>query len=253
MSENARRIKGKKRKDQGIAIQEDALEAGWAESKKIEPREERPEELEWPMSHLPEGAQESSLKELTALLIEDPRGWALLSGVERGAAGLEKYRARNDHHEAAAAFSFCLNGITWTFFEDPSDGYRSSMRAIARQEGNRCQEKFEPIALKPVMIQYVDETKQELSLAEALEVWASGQWGPSMLELRSPESGAWALAAGTSHSDDYYPSFVGGHSPEELSKASLLGIAQLLELEKELEKSPTKKKTVGTAIKTPRI
>lgn len=202
-----------------------------------------------PLSQLPQEARVVSFAQLAMSLAEDPRGYALLTGVERGAAGLESFRLMDwsDYpggKRAGAAFSFCVNDRTYTAFESPGDGYRSSMAFLIEREGNWCESEFEPCALHPqleISRNYDDEARR-LSISDPKGGMAD------ILALIVPGTQRAALSVGTSRADDWYPSFVGYHDPEALGMAREMGVALAYELDAELPApapTPTKRPRKG--------
>lgn len=183
-----------------------------------------------PLSMLPEGAWVVGFKELAERLAASPKGLALLTGIERGAAGLERFVEVSYDHEVGRAFSFCVDGATYTAFENPDDGYRSSMGSMVAREGNWCETQFEPCAL---IATFANE--RDLGWANSTE----DSFGPSderaahsdILRLHEPSGMEVALAVGTRRSDEYYPCFVGHHCPKTLQKARDLGLALAGELD----------------------
>lgn len=221
----------RRREAQGLGLAEEAPE--WREW-----MDEDEPDLDRPLSFLPEGARVVGFLELAVSLAADARGYALLTGVERGAAGLDEFRCARDSwsasSEAAQAFSFCVNGVTYTAFESSSDDYRSSMRALVAREGNWCECQFEPCALAPEFVEYrdYDEKNQRWSPRDP-EAGMS-----DVLELCVPGSERAALRVGTNRSDEWYPSFVGAHDPLALQAAREMGVALGYELDDELPEAP---------------
>ena len=93
---------------------------------------------------------------------------------------------------------FRLDGKVYTVIEDPEDGYRSSMREIVLLKGKKMVNYFSPVA---VVGHYVN---------------ARGCESCDILELISITSGKVILEIGTDNTGDYYPSFVGNFSPENI-------------------------------------
>lgn len=176
---------------------------------------------------LPPGAESMGFLELAMALAADKRGYALLTGVEDGAAGLELFQAAEWRGAArlatGCAFSFCVNGVTYTAFEDPDDGYRSSLSHLVARPGNWCKVRFEPCALLPRF-----RTSRHCVSAEGNPMIEPGDeraQNTDLLELLHPGTSEVALVVGTESADDYYPCFVATHDSEVLTRAHALGIA----------------------------
>jgi hypothetical protein len=161
------------------------------------------------------------------------RPYCLLTGIERGPAGIpEAYHRASvsgaDDELVGSSFSFCVDGCTYTAFEDPEDGYRSAMGNIAVRPGNHCQIQFEPCACVPVLSDYScddDAPGDRVETAFSDIASAEAQAGACLLSLEHPLTGQTVLSVGTDYSEDYYPSFVGYHDPEALSSAQACGLA----------------------------
>jgi hypothetical protein len=108
----------------------------------------------------------------------------LLSGVE--------YRPDTGN---GASISFCLSGITYTAIENPSDGYRSSMRELII--GGSAGSGFEPCLVEGRMTP--DDGDRH-----------------DILELVDGTTHKVVLAVGTRRTDDYYPSFIVDWQPQNL-------------------------------------
>lgn len=157
----------------------------------------------------------ATLAELHGMLMSHPKKWGILSGVENGPAGLDpdvdpgvaKAFAQQGCQidSVANSFSFCVNGRTWTAFENPEDGYRSSLGLIAMREGNYCSTTFPSVALTP---------RLEFSTYK----------DAVLLLLVHPATQEIALQVGTQDHDDYYPCFVASHDPKVLSSAGALNL-----------------------------
>lgn len=201
-----------------------------------------PEPLDTPLSFLPPEARKVGFMELAVMLAADPRGYALLTGVERGPAGLDKFRSSRSSwgpsgdDEPAGSFSFCVNGTTYTAFESSCDDMRSSMRDLVARDGNWCSVRFEPCALIPEFV----------SCGSWDDERDGRRWRPSqpeagmadMLELCVPGSSIAAVSVGTNRADDWYPSFVGWHDPQALQRAVELRVSLSYELDAELPPAP---------------
>lgn len=176
------------------------------------PSDEECAELEGELK-LPLGHVFVDLEQLMAICLS-LREFVLLTGVEEGFAGLnmELIQASYDT-DVGSAFSFCLDGRTYTAVEDSIDGYRSCLGSLIAREGNFCKTQFEACALWPAMNDSEDE---------------------HIFELRIQPGGEPALFVGTSYYDSYYPCFVGGHSAQMLQLARDMGTALAIELDETL-------------------
>lgn len=168
-------------------------------------------------------------EELAAALAASPRGFAWLTGVERGPAGLDAKTlgAIGLAPGIGEAFSFCVDGKTYTAFEDPDDGYRSALGFMAARDGNWCDCVFEPCAL----IATFSDGEGDSPLLPPNDPEAARAF---LMQLHDPSSMAIALQVGTSHAEDWYPCFVAVHDPVVLERARALGIALAAELDDDL-------------------
>lgn len=101
---------------------------------------------------------------------------------------------------------FTLNNVTYLAFEDPSDGYRSSLGQLLTVDGPAYSIGGD------TNIVYIKEAV-DCSYVEQTE----GHDGADILEMRSKETGQIVFRIGTDNSDDYYPWFVNEWHPENLS------------------------------------
>lgn len=211
---------------------DDNFEHGWLEGDAEAYRQISNGWINWPLALLPEGARAISFADLAMELSMHPRGFTLLTGADRAAAGLENFRMSNWGDHIGAAFSFCANNKTYTAFENPSDDYRSSMGFLIERDGNHCRNVFEPCALLPQFCRSRDWAAEDDADPSDPHDWrrvppADKRAGHAdILELINPKTGSPALSVGTRRSDDYYPSFVGHVDPPTLQTAQSLGIAE---------------------------
>ena len=91
---------------------------------------------------------------------------------------------------------FRLDGVVYAAIEDPSDGYRSSMRGIVVVEDAKLTKAFPMVRV----IGIYQESYSE-----------------DVLRLFDVETGKSVLEVGTLNTDDYYPSFVASFSPENMT------------------------------------
>lgn len=127
--------------------------------------------------------------ELTDLI-----GEHVLSGVD---FVNEEVKTWGDNYEPCQVMRFRLDGIVYQVVEDPSDGYRSSMREIS-------------VAELPITNEF-----------EGVRVVGRHDTGDThdrndILVLTDVVTGKDVLWAGTSNFDDYYPSFVANFTPENM-------------------------------------
>lgn len=180
---------------------------------------------------LPPEARKVSFSELALALAADERGYALLTGVERGSAGLDEFRLlrwqSGDSYEVCGSFSFCVNDVTYTAFEDSDDCYRSSLSYLVARDGNWCETWFEPCALLPEFL--VSRSWEEPAGGVGADHPDAGM--ADVLSLLNPSTLLPAVSVGTNRGDEWYPSFVGSHDPIQLELARELGIGLAYELD----------------------
>lgn len=153
---------------------------------------------------LPPGITFVEFQQLVATK-DSQREFSLLTGIENGFADLDMSLIQAGYHNSmGSAFSFCLNGRTYTAVESAEDGYRSSLGFLVVREGNFCKIQFEACALWPAMSASEDE---------------------DIFELRIEPGGEAAISVGTSYHNSYYPCFVSWHSAALLQRAHDMGIA----------------------------
>lgn len=99
--------------------------------------------------------------------------------------------------ENSATINFVLDDTMYTVIEDPEDGYRSSMKEIIVSTGT-IDNSFQPVAVFAVM--------RFSNYRNSCEI----------LDIYDLKSGKLILSAGTDRSDDYYPTFVYGWTPENM-------------------------------------
>lgn len=112
----------------------------------------------------------------------------------------------------AAAFrmALTLNGETFLFFEDESDGYRSYLGEIIRVHGGRLPNRFAPVEVSVVGY---DGTPLAGSGAKDKDI--------PVLRFVAISTGQVVVELGTDHSDDYYPSCMAFFDAESLDTAIL--------------------------------
>lgn len=118
----------------------------------------------------------------------------------------EQVKTWGDEFEDCEVVRFRLNGQVFAATEDPSDGYRSSMRDIASLGDVPMQNVFRPQAV-------VGRYQSERPAYEG----ADYTYQCDILELVDARTGKVVLEVGTDNTDDYYPSFVSSFHPEAMS------------------------------------
>lgn len=122
-------------------------------------------------------------------------GEHMLSGVEFGTAPKGEYDDSDPN-----TVDFIMDGETYSAIEDPSDGYRSSMRSLRQNRaGVEIKNRFAPVKVIGSMRPDDDYEKN------------------NVLDFVDATNGKIVLSIGTADIDDYYPGFVGDWTPENLS------------------------------------
>ena len=115
-----------------------------------------------------------------------------LSGVEFG-------EVKDDYYSDSTVIHFILDGIVYSAVENPSDGYRSSLREIfINKNRNVVKNKFEPVEVLATM--------RKDSHYENNDV----------LDFYDIKTSKIVLSVGTKNYDDWYPSFVANFNPENM-------------------------------------
>ena len=128
--------------------------------------------------------------------LKDLIGMHFLTAVDEGAATIpHRYR---DGTEMVNYIAFTLDDVPYAVFEDPEDGYRSSMREIVVQV-IMPKSIFPPVRVLARMMPDSDREKNDV------------------LELIDVTNGKTILMVGTRNTDDYYPMFVGEWTPENMA------------------------------------
>jgi len=128
--------------------------------------------------------------------LKDLVGLHKLSGVDFDSEEVNKY---DDEFETVEVCRFRLDGQVYTAVQDPSDGYRSSMRELVLSPGQKMKNKF-----KAVPVFCIHRTTSGYDSADILDVY-------DMVTAKL------ILSVGTDRSDDYYPTFVSSYTPENMS------------------------------------
>lgn len=124
-------------------------------------------------------------------------GEHLLSGVDRDTKRVKE--SWGDGFENCDSISFALDGVIYTAVEDPSDGYRSSMRELL-VGGEPIKNTFAPVLV-------IGRMREDGEYHEVNDV----------LELVDACTGKPVLCVGTGNTDDYYPYWVAEWSPENMA------------------------------------
>jgi len=129
--------------------------------------------------------------------LKDLVGEHVLDGVDMFDGRIK--RQWSDEFEDAQMMRFRLDGVIYLAIEDPSDGYRSSMRDI-QVSHDQMKNVFAP---QRVLARH--RTK--------------GDYGDEddVLELIDLQNGKVVLEVGTRNVDNYYPSFTNNFSPENFA------------------------------------
>lgn len=184
----------------------------------------------------PREYQELRTHSFAQAIAEMARPHIMLSGVSYDGAEISDYAIGGyGGDRPGAALSFCLENTTYTCFENPDDGYRSSLGLVLARAGNRLQNSFEPVGLLPFACACgtSDEESYFMPLAKCLSMG----YIPPILAFGSPDSQSLddcALAIGTSHYDDWYPCCVMRFSAENLTKAKSYELSFIDELRSEV-------------------
>jgi len=134
--------------------------------------------------------------------LEDLVGLRILDAVDFETLSEPAYEGA-DYFEDANTCRFRLDGVIYVAVENPSDGYRSSMRELRRQRKNtktRLVNVFPPTQVFGV---WMDESPRSYGAADLVTFYATANAKP-------------ILTVGTRNTDDYHPSFVAHFRPENL-------------------------------------
>lgn len=125
--------------------------------------------------------------------VKDLVGLHKLSGVDMSN---EKIKEEwGDSFEDCQVINFILDKKTYTAIEDPSDGYRSSMREIKLSKVV-IKNVFKPVKVMGVMRQDTSD---------------------DVIDFFDVKTGKVVLSVGTEDLDDYYPGFVAFFNPENMA------------------------------------
>lgn len=128
--------------------------------------------------------------------LKDLCGEHVLTGVDRTSQIFKSYGGDED----SQVINFTLDGKTYTAAEDPSDGYRSSMRYCAVSD--------EPTKNTFAPVRVVGRLK---------EIEPGDDDAPNVLQLFDVVTGKLVLEVGTENADSYYPYWVACFSPENMA------------------------------------
>ena len=118
-----------------------------------------------------------------------------LTGVDYSTEAVKIYEW-DESLTDSQVIKFCLDGKTYLAMEDPSDGYRSSMK--------HC-----------IIID--EKPKNKFKAVEVFGIMKPRGYNENeVIQFYDIETAEVVLEVGTENSDDYYPSFVGRWIPENL-------------------------------------
>lgn len=134
------------------------------------------------------------MTELTDLV-----GLHLLDAVDFETVNFPAYEGAS-YTEDSQTCRFRLDGVVYAAVEDPSDGYRSSMRELTIVPDAVLVNVFTPIQV----------------LCSHRTKYAYGGEA-DVLEFIDVKTAKVVLEVGTDNTDDYYPSFVASFTPENMA------------------------------------
>lgn len=109
--------------------------------------------------------------------------------------------------DSGNGIAFNLDGIAYVSWEDPNDGYRSSMGALMRVDVSDIR----------ILMEIAGQFGQLGVPVEASMAPSDDHQKNDILILKNTRNGQVVLEVGTSNSNDYYPSAVMCWSPENLA------------------------------------
>ena len=128
--------------------------------------------------------------------LKDLVGLHKLSGVDMNSEMVK--REWGDDFEDCQVINFVLDRKTYTAIEDPSDGYRSSMREI-KQSKVVVKNTFAPVHVMGIMRGKSDYNENDV------------------VDFYDTKNGKVILSVGTENTNDYYPCFVAEFTPENMA------------------------------------
>lgn len=191
----------------------------------------------WSFSNLPEGAQNIGWAGLMRKLARESRGFVSLEGAQAGAAGLEGFRRHKGADRVGKAFSFCMNGATFTVFEEPVGRGGGRLGEIVEREGNHCSRKFSPVPLSMrVVVDGYDEDGWAIS--ERVDPRDARAGKPEYVEFIDPSAEACVIGLGERWSEwGASASFEGWVYAEALERAMESELSKGAALARDLEQS----------------
>lgn len=129
------------------------------------------------------------------IAMERPDRMSELTGVS-----FNTYRHHTDDWDDAEHCTFVLNGVSYTAVEDPSDGYRSSLRELL--VGGECTNMFPPVLVRLRLMESGEDNGDGF-----------GYDKNDALMLVDAFTAQPVLIVGTTNTDDYYPSFIARFDP----------------------------------------
>lgn len=132
--------------------------------------------------------------------LKDLAGEHILTGVDFSEEDVQTWYDEEEY-ENCSVCRFELDGSVYCAIEDPSDGYRSSMREL-----QVCGEIANRIPPHKVFCRYLDQQTDELGSEEC-----------DILQIIDYQTGKVVLEVGTDNIDDYYPGYVARFNPAHLA------------------------------------
>jgi Holliday junction resolvasome RuvABC endonuclease subunit len=141
------------------------------------------------------------MNDSSTLTLDDLVGEHFLDGVD---GYVEKVKIYGSQFEDSSVIRFRLDGVVYVAFENPSDGYRSSMDRLVVSPSREMTNTFPAIRV--------------VARKKAEDVWGRNNVEKNdVLELIDAVTGMVVLEVGTRNTDDYYPAFVSAFSPENMA------------------------------------
>lgn len=137
------------------------------------------------------------LGDYEAVALESLVGLRDLDAVDESTKEVEQWGHR---YEQCQVMRLRLDGKVYAAFENPDDGYRSSMGKFIHFPNAKMTNVFPPVRVL-ARVRTQDRYSGESEVLELLDV----------------ANGKVILEVGTEHTDDYYPSFVASWNPKNLN------------------------------------